>query len=974
MFAARASMDKRRTVTRSISTTWMRSHPPSATLPATDMNPIRPVLARTPLACALLAGFVGGSAVQAAPQDARPPLERPQILWQRSLDDALAISNEQHRPLFVVINVDGESASDRIVTERYRDPNFVEVTRSFTCVVASISRHNPRDYDERGRRIPCPRLGEVTCAEHIALEPILFDRFLGGARIAPRHALIQPDKTKSFDLFEQWDWTALDQATREAAEDVASKTAATGVAPGLSITDPATLPQTLDKKTKPRLAQWRALAGARSARGRDAFETVVAGTAAEARLVEALDAIAEVGDGGALPVLRGILLCEPVPFAALFDKVGSVAAVLKVGSGVAAVVRERLSSPGAFPGAPGLGADRALLPLLARFEGTLPAAKSHLLARFAIGDEADRRAAGDALAPNLTIEDVSRVAAAVEAEGGATQLAELLVFARDVARFLPRVEKPAAASPSVEELERELDASDSALSANQSDAAAQERFGRASLNVARRYVETGGGNAKLHLEDAEAWLARAARARPNDSQLAFERARAAYLSGHFEAQEQIALEAFRALSAREAIEPRSASVLELVTPGSAAQPGEGDVRRAAALVHDDEALEALRWIGDAAARLIPARAGRDPAVEVGGYVRGSRALAFVAVSPSSDETDWLSLASFLGAIGLDRDALAAWQSGVERWPESNALRDGLTRALWRSQRVDLIPVKADWFAERFPNSGACSWYAGFAWLMQAEDLRRQEKDSEAVGAYVSARARFEASIALEPNYTASAIGYIARCELGAGFALCDLGRLPVAADSLVSAIRCSAGVIDVRDGLDREAVDLVDALLEWREGRKSPLDPLALAEQLASAAPGSPRMVLAVADAELREGLRADGRSPRTQVTTRGALEHVPCEEGDAYMADSIAVARMAVRILENDETRQRLSQSLAVHGERWLAREDAAKAAPLLSEAATWLGETPPDAGADLAQLRGSAAQLRARLGPARPVFRPGR
>src|SRR5882672_8314874 len=109
------------------------------------------------LALALIA------AVQ-APRAGGPPRydDAHQILWQRSLEDALAISKAEQRPLLIAINADGESASERIVRQRYHDTAFVASTRSFVCVAASFFRHTPRDYDEQGRRIPCPRFGEVT--------------------------------------------------------------------------------------------------------------------------------------------------------------------------------------------------------------------------------------------------------------------------------------------------------------------------------------------------------------------------------------------------------------------------------------------------------------------------------------------------------------------------------------------------------------------------------------------------------------------------------------------------------------------------------------------------------------------------------------------------------------------------------------------------------------------------------------------
>src|SRR5262245_57125624 len=101
--------------------------------------------------------------------------EDQQIHWQRSLDDALAIARAEQRPMLLVLHTDAESACERILKEEYRDPAFVASTRSFVCAVGSLMRHNPRDFDDQGRRIPCPRLGEVTCGEHIALEPAIFD-------------------------------------------------------------------------------------------------------------------------------------------------------------------------------------------------------------------------------------------------------------------------------------------------------------------------------------------------------------------------------------------------------------------------------------------------------------------------------------------------------------------------------------------------------------------------------------------------------------------------------------------------------------------------------------------------------------------------------------------------------------------------------------------------------------------------------
>ena len=116
------------------------------------------------------------------------------VHWQRSLADAEALAKQHGRPLLVVLNMDGESASDRVFYENYRDPAFVASTRRCVCVVGSVFRHNAVDHDAQGRRIDCPRFPGITCGEHIALEPQLFDKHLAdGERVAPRHALVRSD-------------------------------------------------------------------------------------------------------------------------------------------------------------------------------------------------------------------------------------------------------------------------------------------------------------------------------------------------------------------------------------------------------------------------------------------------------------------------------------------------------------------------------------------------------------------------------------------------------------------------------------------------------------------------------------------------------------------------------------------------------------------------------------------------------------
>ncbi|MAB80408.1 MAG: hypothetical protein CMJ89_13730 [Planctomycetes bacterium] len=123
------------------------------------------------------------------------------IHWQRRLADAEFLSKRTGVPLLICVNMDGESASEAFAHRKYKDEKFAELTRGFVCVIASPTRHNSRDYDERGRRIACPRFGEVTCREHISIEPYMYAKYFGGLRYAPRHLGVSAGGATIFDHF-----------------------------------------------------------------------------------------------------------------------------------------------------------------------------------------------------------------------------------------------------------------------------------------------------------------------------------------------------------------------------------------------------------------------------------------------------------------------------------------------------------------------------------------------------------------------------------------------------------------------------------------------------------------------------------------------------------------------------------------------------------------------------------------------------
>ena len=146
------------------------------------------------------------------------------IQWQRTWDDAVAVAHETGKPLLICVNMDGEIASEHYAGVRYRQPEIAKLYEPYVCVIASVYRHSPRDYDEAGQRILCPRFGGVTCGEHIAIEPPIFEKFLDGQRVAPRHIVVDfagPDDSKGrevSDVFYAWDTDSVFASIKKGVE------------------------------------------------------------------------------------------------------------------------------------------------------------------------------------------------------------------------------------------------------------------------------------------------------------------------------------------------------------------------------------------------------------------------------------------------------------------------------------------------------------------------------------------------------------------------------------------------------------------------------------------------------------------------------------------------------------------------------------------------------------------------------------
>ena len=140
------------------------------------------------------------------------------LTFQRTWEDALAVAEETNRAILICVNMDGEIASEHYAGVRYRQPEIAALYEPYVAVIASVYRHSARDHDDAGNRVLCPRFGSVTCGEHIAIEPILHDKYFEGVRVAPRHIMIELDRKEQFDVYYAYDTASVFSAIKNGIE------------------------------------------------------------------------------------------------------------------------------------------------------------------------------------------------------------------------------------------------------------------------------------------------------------------------------------------------------------------------------------------------------------------------------------------------------------------------------------------------------------------------------------------------------------------------------------------------------------------------------------------------------------------------------------------------------------------------------------------------------------------------------------
>lgn len=404
-----------------------------------------------------------------------PASPQPVVPWQRSLADVDALVAATGRPVLLALGMDGESASDRIWHENYRDPAFVALTERCLCVGASVFRHNAVDHDEDGMRVSCPRFPGITCGEHIALEPELFARwFPDGERVAPRHALVFPDGRVAFDLSLCFDLEDIDRALAAATATLAPWE-----------------PHAND--------DWATLAARRDAAGRTRLEQRLAACTDHDAWTAAWQAIGAHGDAGSLDAMR--------------------VALPKVPTLPLAPVRSAAARLGLLPAFHGLLRERAMRRAGDAFS-LEPAPGQRLW--FDALREADDDASRGLLALGIALQPGGPKA-------GPSLDAQLLAIGRELdPSTVPQPGDTKRELADTETLQQRLGELERALAERPDDPELLAQFGIAHLDLGRVQLAAPSPATPLLFEDAETRLGKALALRPDRFDWWLDRAHAAY--------------------------------------------------------------------------------------------------------------------------------------------------------------------------------------------------------------------------------------------------------------------------------------------------------------------------------------------------------------------------------------------------------------------------------------------------------------
>ena len=644
------------------------------------------------LACLVALLVPALKAQESAADEAAPVL----LHWERTLQDAQALSQETGRPILICVNTDGEPASESFASRIYTDEQFAELTRSFFPVILSPDRHSQRDFDRHGRRIPCPRFGRVTCAEHRAAEPLAFERYFNGRRVAPRHVGVSAQGEVLFDLFllEGWELDRVDDALVEFAGDAQRRPKGDGLDA-----------RSADARERLEQEWWEAGTGRR-----------------RSMLVEA----------GHSKVVQPGLMRMGLATGSVQDELAVARALTKT--------------------ADDASVDLVQMALRRNLPEKLHQELAQTFERIATSDS-EQRLIGDLKAIRTPSKRI---------------VLELWLSGLEEAG-----RTPAAEPVPDEELYKRIDALD--------EAHKEEPH-----------------NAGLLLRVADAWYELGLRAmgRTTDPTFYFMDSRSSAEEALAKGADEIAV---HSLLAR--------TEWRLGNREEAAQYAETALLRSRESAASPQSAEVLGIFAMARTSEIYAKRAIDADFPAEWLTDAHAAYRVLAGHPLGTAEHARSHADLLLYLDLVREADVALRRTLHRFPESAELHERFRRAVRSASGDTALSAAYTSLEGELPASAAFDWFAGYASLLEAEELQRQAEPVAADQAYQVSLKRFKASRDANPEYAETVDHYSVFALAGRARSALDAGDLETAARFIAQAIPLRPDTADLPDGLQRTPVD-----------------------------------------------------------------------------------------------------------------------------------------------------------------------
>ncbi|QDV06102.1 hypothetical protein Poly30_16060 [Planctomycetes bacterium Poly30] len=135
-------------------------------------------------------GFSGGNlALSMGELTSGPRASGRGIEWAETFDGALESAATDGKVVFIAVNMDGESANERMLKAVYGDKRIIELSEGSVNLIASADEHKASG--------TCPRFGCSSCKQHQSVDISVREKILkpdvSGAVVAPQHVFLAPD-------------------------------------------------------------------------------------------------------------------------------------------------------------------------------------------------------------------------------------------------------------------------------------------------------------------------------------------------------------------------------------------------------------------------------------------------------------------------------------------------------------------------------------------------------------------------------------------------------------------------------------------------------------------------------------------------------------------------------------------------------------------------------------------------------------